>query len=40
VSEGRINSVVGDPFDFRMSGARYSGDGNKIYKDDVIEVDP
>lgn len=39
-SEGRVNSVVADPFDFRMSGARYSGDGNKIYKDDVIEVDP
>lgn len=38
VSEGRINSTVGDPFDFRLSEARYSAASNKILQGDIIKV--
>ncbi|MDW3182660.1 hypothetical protein [Roseobacter sp.] len=33
VSKGRINTIVGDPFDFRQSGARYSAASNRIISD-------
>lgn len=36
VSHGRIGAVVGDPFQFRDSAARYSAGSNKIIKE-VVE---
>lgn len=39
-SAGRINSNVSDPYDFRLSGARYSAASNKILKDDKIGTTP
>lgn len=36
--EGRVGCMVGEPFDFRLSGARYSAAGNKILKEDVAEL--
>jgi hypothetical protein len=38
VTIGKLNTVLGDPFDFRLSGARYSSGSNKIIKDEVVET--
>ena len=39
VATGKLNTILGDPFDFRLSGARYSSGSNKIIKDEVVDTD-
>lgn len=38
-TSGILNMVVADPFDFRLSGARYSSGSNRIIKDEVVSLD-
>lgn len=38
-AQGKLNSILGDPFDFRLSGARYSSGSNKIIKDEIVNTD-
>lgn len=38
ITIGKVNTILGDPFDFRLSGARYSSGSNTIIKDEVVDT--